>query len=267
VGSPFITLWSRPQVELERRSLQGSQTLDHTANTQFRKRGVEAGDRVYVLATQGGRLVLVGRLTVDHVVDQREADRYFGRPVYEAPDHLIGVGTALSLDRLVPEPIARAIQRESGRRLKIDSDEYRVDANSLRTTGRITEESAALLERLLDAAVLVATGEPGVREGGRREKRRLAIERSTRLRARALAYHGTACNVCGFSFAATYGPLGDGFAEVHHVAPLGSLDGEMLVDPATDVVVLCANCHRMVHRNDPPLTPDEVRDAMNNNQG
>jgi len=68
--------------------------------------------------------------------------------------------------------------------------------------------------------------------------------------------------VCGFSFGTSYGALGDGFAEVHHLAPLGTLTGSVLVDPETDVVVLCANCHRMVHRQDPPLTPDELRAAM-----
>jgi hypothetical protein len=116
-----------------------------------------------------------------------------------------------------------------------------------------------------DEAVLVNTDEAGMREGGRREDRHLTIERSSNLRARALAYHGTVCNVCRFSFKATYGSIGDGFAEVHHLAPLGTLKGEMLVKPTTDVVVLCANCHRMVHRHDPPLTPDELRDAMSRN--
>src|SRR3954447_8354158 len=68
---------------------------------------------------------------------------------WEAPDHLIGTGTQLDLDRFIPEDIARAIERESGKRLKIAPDGYRVDANSLRTTRRITEDSAALLDSLL----------------------------------------------------------------------------------------------------------------------
>ena len=32
------------------------------------------------------------------------------------------------------------------------------------------------------------------------------------------------------------------------------------VNPQTDMVVLCANCHRMIHRNrDGMLSPDELR--------
>jgi predicted HNH restriction endonuclease len=217
---------------------------------------------VYVVATDRGRLLLLGRLKVDRIVDQREADRHFSRPVYEAPDHLIGAGTPLRLDHVVPEQIARRIKRESGKRLAIARDRYQVDANSLRTTGRITPASAAMLDSLLDGPIDVPTEGAGVSEGGRYERRHLAIERSRVLHEHALRIHGTDCAVCGFSFAETYGPLGDGFAEVHHLAPLGSLTKRMLVDPVTDVVVLCANCHRMIHREDPPLTPQALQSRM-----
>jgi predicted HNH restriction endonuclease len=163
----------------------------------------------------------------------------------------------------VPEEIARAIERESGKRIGIASDTYRVDSNSLRATGRITEDSAALFESLLDDTVVIRIDDArGEREGERHERPHMIIERSSRLRARALAGHGTDCRVCGFSFGASYGALGDGFAEVHHLAPLGTLTGSVLVDPEADVVVLCANCHRMVHRRNPPLTPDELQAAM-----
>jgi hypothetical protein len=131
----YITLWSQPQLEVERRAATGGATLSHTANAQFAARGVRPGDRVYVVATERGRLLLLGRLDVERVVDQAEAERLLGPDVYEAPDHLIGRGTELRLDRLVPEDIARQIERESGKRLAIDADRYRVDANSLRTTG------------------------------------------------------------------------------------------------------------------------------------
>jgi hypothetical protein len=31
-----------------------------------------------------------------------------------------------------------------------------------------------------------------------------------------------------------------------------------VVDPETDLVTLCANCHAMVHRQDPPLSVEEL---------
>ena len=76
-----------------------------------------------------------------------------------------------------------------------------------------------------------------------------ARERSPRLRAAALEIHGYQCQVCGFDFEGTYGAWGQGFIEVHHIQELGTAPAEGVeVDPATDLAVVCANCHRMIHR-------------------
>lgn len=74
-------------------------------------------------------------------------------------------------------------------------------------------------------------------------------ERNPSLRKQAIAYHGTKCKVCSFDYEATYGELGEGFIEVHHLKPLSSVKGTHTVNPITDLVVLCANCHRMLHRH------------------
>ena len=50
------------------------------------------------------------------------------------------------------------------------------------------------------------------------------------------------------SFEELYGQLGKGFIEVHHKRPLSTLDEKMEVDPVEDLVCVCANCHRMIHR-------------------
>ncbi len=149
MGRPYITLWSQPQVEIERRADQVD-GLRHAANDQFTDVGVEPGDRVYILATRDGRLLLLARLTVEQVVGQAEAERILGTDnIYEARDHLMGRGTPLDLDREIPEDVARAIQRESGKPLGIAPDRYVINVHSLRRTGRITGESAALLDRIL----------------------------------------------------------------------------------------------------------------------
>lgn len=50
-----------------------------------------------------------------------------------------------------------------------------------------------------------------------------------------------------------------GFIEVHHVVPLAEA-GRSLTDPVTDMNVLCANCHRMAHRQRGVcLTLDELK--------
>jgi hypothetical protein len=55
------------------------------------------------------------------------------------------------------------------------------------------------------------------------------------------------CEVCAFDFAAVYGFLGDGFAECHHRTPLAELPG-VVRTRLTDLAIVCANCHRMLHR-------------------
>ena len=73
-------------------------------------------------------------------------------------------------------------------------------------------------------------------------------ERVPANRQAAIRIHGTACQVCGFDFYQHYGDLGKDYIEVHHIKPLSSLDEEVVIDPYNDLVCLCANCHRMMHR-------------------
>lgn len=86
-------------------------------------------------------------------------------------------------------------------------------------------------------------------------------ERSRANRAAAIAVHGSSCVVCQFSFDESYGDLARGYVEVHHLMPVSSMGGERPVDPITELVPLCANCHRMAHRRWPPYTPQELADA------
>lgn len=73
-------------------------------------------------------------------------------------------------------------------------------------------------------------------------------ERLSVVREAALELHGYDCKACQFNFEKTYGELGKNYIEIHHVNPLSRVKEKHEIDPATDVVPLCANCHRMVHR-------------------
>jgi 5-methylcytosine-specific restriction protein A len=55
------------------------------------------------------------------------------------------------------------------------------------------------------------------------------------------------CEACGFDFLATYGERGRGFAECHHKLPLSSGVRKTYL---RDLAIVCANCHRMLHRGD-----------------
>lgn len=53
---------------------------------------------------------------------------------------------------------------------------------------------------------------------------------------------------CGFEFKERYGELGKEFAEVHHIVPLGGRGSKARTTRLSDLAIVCANCHRMIHR-------------------
>ncbi|RXF70531.1 hypothetical protein EKH83_07765 [Arcticibacter tournemirensis] len=87
-------------------------------------------------------------------------------------------------------------------------------------------------------------------------------ERNPANRAAAIAFHGAFCQVCGFDFRKVYGSIGHGYIEVHHLVPVSELGGTYAVNPITDLLPLCANCHSMVHRKNPPMSPEELKAIM-----
>jgi 5-methylcytosine-specific restriction protein A len=66
------------------------------------------------------------------------------------------------------------------------------------------------------------------------------------------------CEACGFDFAVAYGELGVGFAECHHRLPLASL-GTRTGTRLGDLAILCANCHRMIHKTRPLMSVEEFK--------
>lgn len=87
-------------------------------------------------------------------------------------------------------------------------------------------------------------------------------ERSRSNRAIAIMVHGTACSTCGFDFEAVYGELGEGYVEIHHLTPVHSMGEARVVNPLEELLPLCANCHRMVHRSAPPISPEALRGTI-----
>ena len=73
-------------------------------------------------------------------------------------------------------------------------------------------------------------------------------ERDPKLRVQAIAIHGLACKACGFDFEKAYGEYAKGYIHVHHTQPISEFEAPRPVNPETDLVPLCANCHAVVHR-------------------
>jgi len=101
-------------------------------------------------------------------------------------------------------------------------------------------------------------------EGGRIVVTSFRYERKPSLREDAYKAHGCSCSVCKFNFEKAYGEWGKDFIEVHHIEPLASGAGKSRkINPKTDLLVLCSNCHRMVHRRRGlTLTIEELRSKL-----
>lgn len=89
-----------------------------------------------------------------------------------------------------------------------------------------------------------------------------AYERNPKARAACIAHHGLTCSVCGFNFATVYGNLGEGFIHVHHITPIGEIGKEYELNPKTDLIPVCPNCHAMIHRTEPALTVEQLREHL-----
>ena len=85
-------------------------------------------------------------------------------------------------------------------------------------------------------------------------------ERNPVARRRCLEIHGTKCAICGFDFAEFYGLDFEGLIHIHHLKPIHTIGEEYEVDPATDLIPVCPNCHLAVHsKRGGVYPPEELR--------
>ncbi len=133
------------------------------------------------------------------------------------------------------------------------SSGYDFDATFPWATGFLGLALALLpLEEIDESAI------EGESEGAALLKLVKQYERSRINRAACIEIHGTACRICNFDFGAQFGELGEGFIHIHHIVPVSEMGGSYSLDPGKDLLPVCPNCHAMLHRRKPTLTPDEL---------
>ena len=162
----------------------------------------------------------------------REAvKRLTGSPPDDSPPHwkrIAAKGTGLALRSRVIKPVSIPLQ---GRFPQIGW----LNLGSTKQLDLLRRDPADLYE-----------------EGRRHLRKHMQIERNAKLRSRSKSYWrgklgGLYCVACEFDFGKLYGDHGGDFIEMHHKDPLGTRKHPLLIG-VEDLIPLCSNCHRMVHR-------------------
>lgn len=138
----------------------------------------------------------------------------------------------------------------------LDTVEWAVATYDI-TTGNSVIERGLIPAIPLDELQLLDQNEIEFAEGKLKERLIKHRKRESRLRRmkidEALHKHSghLICEVpnCNFDFLKTYGPIGEGYAQVHHKIPLNEAPPEGRNATLEDLAIVCANCHVMIHRN------------------
>ena len=69
------------------------------------------------------------------------------------------------------------------------------------------------------------------------------------------------CEICEFDFSEKYGDIGDGFIEAHHIKPISKMQhGDKT--RIEDFVMVCSNCHSMLHTGISWITHESLRNRV-----
>ena len=101
------------------------------------------------------------------------------------------------------------------------------------------------------------------KEGASKKVEVSIYKRSIEARQKCIELKGYICCICGFDFEKTYGFVGRGFIHIHHLKQLSKMNNEYIVNPETDLVPVCPNCHSMLHTKKPAITIEELKSYLN----
>lgn len=103
----------------------------------------------------------------------------------------------------------------------------------------------------------------GAMEGGVNRIEINRYERNPINRELCLAANGYSCKICGFDFEKKYGDIGHHFIHVHHIVPVSQMGEAYVINPLNDLIPVCPNCHAMLHRTNPPISPEKLKQILN----
>jgi len=209
-------------------------------------------------------------MAVGKVVPLPEARRELSYEPWDAKDHVMAVpGTEMPprFNLFVPLADVKRLRLGSGiGKPPAFKSSQSLDPQAMRGVRRITPESAKILDGVLGSdrpeVAPVTMPVDSFTEGALKRMSNNRYERDPHARAACIDHHGTSCIACGFNFEKVYGSIGADYIHVHHVRQLSECGGSYTVDPISDMVPVCPNCHAMIHRNKASMTVEELQAAM-----
>jgi len=167
--------------------------------------------------------------------------------------------------RLDPSYKGAGLQR-GGRLEELIWNEFSKDQAYLKATARAIRKGITLVPPPKDGEEVAIDEEEEFPEGRlltQLHKRRERNPKVVKMKKKhVLKTAGSlSCEVCNFDFHVFYGILGYGFAECHHRKPLSELI-ESKTTNIGDLAIVCANCHRMLHRARPWKSVDELKELI-----
>jgi hypothetical protein len=243
-----------------------AQQLGRSQTVEVRLQGLERPNAFSIAVTAGLQLVFA-ELKWDRIAQPMLSS--IARADQNAWLHFSSLRSSLkesnisSLVRMNGEELDFSLERPTQLRsfeLRTSTVDWR--GTTTESAAEVAIASLSLIVGLLPLDVEVTSAHGGwepEEEGLQIDGAITRYERSRSNRAVAILLHGTRCVVCRMDFGERYPEIGSGYVEIHHLTPLHVMLHADIVNPATDLVPLCSNCHRMAHRADPPYTPESLR--------
>jgi hypothetical protein len=232
--------------------------LNHAAAPGFKK--VDTDDVVWAVTTKAKRLVLIGRIVVGSVVGQEEAEKRLPYSPWPGEFHVLAKDGSIAKHQVEIdiERIGRRLRFISPKSDRLPPERAKWGM-SLRSVRMLSPESARLLRKQLKegARRTKAKGERELAaavEGMLRESLHYQRGRSRELRDRALAGAEGKCEACQRDYSKLLDGQGRKVLQVHHKKQLALFDGPQLTK-MSDLAVVCANCHALIHINPKKALP------------
>ncbi|MEK5394289.1 HNH endonuclease [Paenibacillus sp. FSL K6-2859] len=139
--------------------------------------------------------------------------------------------------------------------------------SSIDLQNNVVDIACSILALLIPLLPLeeTATGDEttiGLPEGALTRVEVNKYERSSLNREACIMVHGCKCAVCKLEFESFYGPIGRDFIHVHHILPVSTVGSGYIINPSTDLVPVCPNCHSMLHKRNPPYMVEELKSII-----